>query len=230
MHIAGLQKLTLLDFPGRLACTVFLPGCNLRCPFCHNAPLVLPQRAMPPGMSSDELLAFLQKRKGRLQGVCITGGEPTLYGDLPELLREIRALGYEIKLDTNGSHPEMLQTILSEGLADYVAMDIKNSPQRYAETCGGIDILAQAEKSAALLMQSGIDYEFRTTLAHPLHRPEDMKSIGTWLQGAKRYFLQQFIDSGDLVASGCTALTAQEMEEMRQAVLPYIENTELRGV
>lgn len=230
MQIAGLQKLTLLDFPGRLACTVFLPGCNLRCPFCHNAPLVLPQRDMPPGMSCEELLAFLQKRKGRLQGVCITGGEPTLHDDLPELLRKIHILGYEVKLDTNGTHPEMLQAILRDGLADYVAMDIKNSPARYAEACGGIDILAQAEKSAALLMQSGIDYEFRTTLAHPLHRPEDMKAIGAWLQGAKRYFLQQFIDSGDLVASGCTALTAQEMEEMRQAVLPYIENTELRGI
>ena len=140
MQIAGLQKLTLLDFPGRLACTVFLPGCNLRCPFCHNASLVLPREDSPPGMSIAEFLDFLRKRKNRLQGVCITGGEPTLHPDLPDLLRQIHLLGYEVKLDTNGTHPEALRHILQENLVDYVAMDIKNSPQRYAETCGGITL------------------------------------------------------------------------------------------
>ena len=230
MQIAGLQKLTLLDFPGRIACTVFLPGCNLRCPFCHNASLVLPREDTPPPMTVDELLSFLDKRRGRLQGVCITGGEPTHYPDLPDLLRQIHLLGYEVKLDTNGTHPEVLRTILAEGLADYVAMDIKNSPARYAETCGGVDMLEQVKKSAALLMESGIDYEFRTTLAHPLHTAEDMVHIGAWLHGARQYFLQQFVDSGDLIGTGLSPLSQAEMEAMRQAVLPYIENTTLRGI
>ena len=229
MQIAGLQKLTLLDFPGRIACTVFLSGCNLRCPFCHNASLVLPRGELG-GTTEDELLAFLQKRRGRLQGVCITGGEPTLYPGLPDLLRKIRLLGYEVKLDTNGTNPHMLRVLLEEGLADYVAMDIKNSPAHYSETCGGVDVLAKVRESAALLMQSSIDYEFRTTLAHPLHTAEDAAAIGQWLSGAKRYFLQQFVDSGDLIGTGLSPLTPEEMEAMRQAVLPYIKETTLRGI
>ena len=229
MQIIGLQKLTLLDFPGRLACTVFLGGCNLRCPFCHNASLVLPQGDVS-GMTADELLAFLQKRRGRLQGVCVTGGEPTLCPDLPDLLRQIHLLGFEVKLDTNGTNPGMLRALLNEGLVDYVAMDIKNSPARYTETCGGADVLTQVKESAALLMESGVDYEFRTTLAHPLHTPEDMAAIGQWLHGAKRYFLQQFVDSGDLIGTGLTPLTPEEMAAMREAVLPYIEETTLRGI
>ena len=230
MHIAGIQKLTLLDFPGRIACTVFLSGCNLRCPFCHNASLVLPRQSAPAAMETEDLLAFLQKRRGRLQGVCVTGGEPTLYPDLPQLLRQIRLLEYEVKLDTNGTNPDMLSTILSEGLADYVAMDIKNSPTRYVETCGGADVLDKVRQSAALLMESGVDYEFRTTLAHPLHTREDLIAIGQWLQGAKRLFLQQFVDSGDLIGSGLSPLMPEEMEELRQAVLPYIKETTLRGI
>ena len=229
MQIIGLQKLTLLDFPGRLACTVFLGGCNLRCPFCHNASLVLPRGGVS-GMTADELLAFLQKRRGRLQGVCVTGGEPTLCPDLPDLLRLIPLLGFEVKLDTNGTNPGMLRALLNEGLADYVAMDIKNSPARYTETCGGADVLTQVKESAALLMESGVDYEFRTTLAHPLHTPEDMAAIGRWLHGAKRYFLQQFVDSGDLIGTGLTPLTPEEMAAMREAVLPYIKETTLRGI
>ena len=229
MQIIGLQKLTLLDFPGRLACTVFLGGCNLRCPFCHNASLVLP-RGDVSGMTADELLAFLQKRRGRLQGVCVTGGEPTLCPDLPDLLRQIHLLGFEVKLDTNGTNPALLRALLNEGLVDYVAMDIKNSPHRYAETCGGADVLTQVKESAALLMESGVDYEFRTTLAHPLHTPEDMAAIGQWLHGAKRYFLQQFVDSGDLIGTGLSPLTPEEMAAMREAVLPYIKETTLRGI
>ena len=229
MQIIGLQKLTLLDFPGRLACTVFLGGCNLRCPFCHNASLVLP-RSQRDCMTADELLAFLQKRRGRLQGVCVTGGEPTLCPDLPDLLRQIHLLGFEAKLDTNGTNPALLRALLNEGLVDYVAMDIKNSPARYAETCGGADVLTQVKESAALLMESGVDYEFRTTLAHPLHTLEDMAAIGRWLHGANRYFLQQFVDSGDLIGTGLTPFTPGEMEAMREAVLPYIKETTLRGI
>ena len=230
MHIAGLQKLTLLDFPGRIACTVFLGGCNLRCPFCHNASLVLPREDAPPPLTVDELLAFLQKRRGRLQGVCVTGGEPTLCPDLPDLLRQIHLLGYEVKLDTNGTNPTMLRALLDEGLVDYVAMDIKNSPHRYAETCGGMDVLDKVRESAALLMDGDTDYEFRTALAYPLHTVEDMAAIGHWLQGARRYFLQQFVDSGDLIGTGLTPLTPEEMEAMREAVLPYIKETTIRGI
>ena len=230
MQIAGMQKLTLLDFPGRVACTVFLNGCNLRCPFCHNASLVLHRDGAPPPLPQEELLAFLEKRRGRLDGVCVTGGEPTLCPYLPELLRQIKALGYDIKLDTNGSHPELLRSLIDDGLVDYVAMDIKNSPAHYRETCGGIDILPQVKESAALLMEGQVDYEFRTTLVHPLHCADDLLAIGQWLHGAKRYFLQQFIESGDLIGTGLSAFSAEEMEVMRQAVLPYIENTALRGL
>ena len=229
MHIHGLQKLTLLDYPGHTACTVFTGGCNYRCPFCHNATLVL-RPTEQPLIAAEEVLSFLKKRQGLLDGVCITGGEPTLHPELPDLLREIHTLGYSVKLDTNGTNPEMLRYILVENLADYVAMDIKNSPGRYAETCGGPDVLDKVKASAALRMQSGVDYEVRTTLVHPLHTREDMVAIGQWLQGARRYFLQQFIDSGDLIGEDLFALEPEEMEVLRQAVLPYIENTTLRGI
>lgn len=151
MRIGGLQKVTLLDYPGKVACTVFLPGCNLRCPFCHNPALVLPDRATG-GLSTEELIAFLETRRGKLDGVCVTGGEPTLYEDLPAMLRQIRALGFAVKLDTNGTNPDMLEALAQEGLLDYAAMDIKNSPDRYTETCGGVDLLGPVKRSAALLM------------------------------------------------------------------------------
>lgn len=230
MNIAGLQKTTLLDFPGHIACTVFLAGCNLRCPFCHNAPLVLPEQFQSPQMSQTELLSFLKTRQRKLRGVCITGGEPTLYRDLPQLLEEIRSLGFLTKLDTNGTNPSMLQSLLERHLVDYVAMDIKNSPSRYAQTCGNVDFLEQVKRSAALLMESGVDYEFRTTVCHPFHDAEAMAQIGQWLQGARRYYLQQFVDSGQLVGSGISAHTPQQLEQLRQAVLPFIENTYIRGI
>ena len=173
MNIAGLQKMTLLDFPGRIACTVFLPGCNLRCPFCHNASLVLPEREKDI-ITETELMDFLVSRKKKLDGVCVTGGEPTLYIDLPELLRKIKDLGFQVKLDTNGTNPKMLGRIIEDGLCDYVAMDIKNSPQKYTATCGGMDVLDKVKESAAILMQDRVDYEFRTTVMHPLHTPEDL--------------------------------------------------------
>ena len=230
MNISAVQKTTLLDYPGHLACTVFLPGCNLRCPYCHNASLVLPQRCCPGSISPEALLRFLEKRAGLLEGVCITGGEPTLHRELPALLRQIRQLGYLTKRDTNGSNPRMLSSLLEEGLLDYVAMDIKNSPARYRETCGGADIFPQARESAAMLMESGIEYEFRTTVCHPFHDPAQLKAIGAWLRGAKRYFLQPFVDSGDLVGSGVSALTDKELEALRNAVISDIPNTTVRGL
>ncbi len=230
MEIAGLQKTTLLDYPGQVACTVFLAGCNLRCPFCHNALLVLPQAVEPPRITQDELFTFLQKRRGKLDGVCITGGEPTLYPELPQLLRQIRELGFLTKLDTNGTHPQLLRKLLDEGLVDYVAMDIKNSPTHYAATCGGVDCLAQVQESAALLLEERVDYEFRTTVVHPFHTAQDFAAIGQWLQGARRYFLQQFQDSGQLIGAGLSPLTAEEMAAARAAVLPYIPQTTIRGL
>lgn len=229
MNIAGLQKMTLLDFPGRIACTVFLPGCNLRCPFCHNASLVLPEREKDI-ITQDALLEFLSSRKKKLDGVCVTGGEPTLYIDLPELLSSIKDMGFQVKLDTNGTNPEMLKQILDDGLCDYVAMDIKNSPQKYIATCGGIDVLERAKESAALLMDGTTEYEFRTTVMHPFHSPEDLQKIGQWLQGAKRYFIQNFVDSGDLLSPGNEALTENEMKDLLIAVQEYIPNAQLRGL
>ena len=229
MQIGALQKTTLLDYPGHIACTVFLPGCNLRCPYCHNPAMVLPGR-IAPELSQQELFAFLQKRRGILDGVCITGGEPTLHRDLPELIRSIRELGFLVMLDTNGTNPHMLEQLLREGLLSYVAMDIKNAPELYPVTCGGIDLLEPVRRSAALLMEEAPDYEFRTTVCAPLHTPEAMARIGRWLHGAKRYFLQSFVDSGDLVGSGVRALTEQELSALRQAVLEDIPNTRIRGI
>lgn len=230
MHITGLQKLTLLDFPERIACTVFIYGCNLRCPFCHNASLVV-TNSQEDHISEDELISFLQSRKGLLDGVCITGGEPTIYGDeLRALIQRIRELGFAVKLDTNGTNPALLTELINEGLLDYVAMDIKNSPEKYTKTCGGIDVLAKVQESVKILMNSDVEFEFRTTVCHPLHSTEDIRQIGAWLKGTPRYFIQQFVDSGNLIGSGMAPLSEGEMEEMRQAVLPWIPNAQVRGI
>ena len=205
MRIGGLQKLTLLDYPGKVACTVFLSGCNLRCPYCHNPGLVLPEQIEGSEIPEAEVLSFLERRKGKLDGVCITGGEPTLQPELPEFLEKLRRLGYAVKLDTNGTNPAMLKALLQERVLDYVAMDIKNSPSRYAETCGGIDCLSRVRESAALLMDGTVDYEFRTTVCAPLPTPRDMEELGRWLKGARRYFLQPFADSGGAVNGGAFA-------------------------
>lgn len=230
MEIAGLQKTTLLDYPEHIACTVFFAGCNLRCPFCHNPSLVLPESTPPPLMDEAALLAFLETRQGKLDGVCITGGEPTLQPELPQLLRQIRALGFLVKLDTNGTRPQVLRALLRDELVDYVAMDIKNSPERYRETCGGADVLRAVQESSQLLMERAPDYEFRTTVLHPFHTPVEIAAIGQWLQGAKHYFLQQFRDSGQLIGTGMSPLSSQEIEALRAAALPYLPQTIIRGV
>lgn len=228
MDIGGLQKTTLLDYPGKVACTVFLSGCNLRCPFCHNASLV--ERPVPPQMSEAEFFAFLRRRRGILDGVCVTGGEPTLRPDLPEFLAKIRELGFLVKLDTNGTNPALLRQLMGEGLVDYLAMDIKGAPSRYREICGGRDVLEPVRESAALLLRGCIPYEFRTTCVHPFHDPDSMAEIGAWIAGAQQYYLQGFVDSGDLIGTGMTALTREEMDALRRAVLTYVPNTQLRGV
>ena len=229
MYIGGMQKLTLLDYPGKVACTVFLSGCNLRCPYCHNPGLVLPERGNGSEMPVAEVLGFLDRRKGKLDGVCVSGGEPTLQPELPEFLEKLHDLGYAVKLDTNGTNPGMLKVLLRDGVLDYVAMDIKNSPSRYAETCGGADVLSRVQESADLLLNGTTGYEFRTTVCKPLHTERDMAEIGRWLRGAKHYFLQAFVDSGDLVSGGVQAHTQEELTRLRQVVLPYIPNTQLRG-
>lgn len=226
--IGGLQKVTLLDFPGKVACTVFLTGCNLRCPYCHNPDLVL-TKDNGKCISEKEFFEFLLSRKGKLDGVCITGGEPTLYPNLTNLIRRIREMGFLVKLDSNGTVPKILELLLREKLLDYVAIDIKNAPTRYAETCGA-DVIEQVKKSAALLKNSNIDYEFRTTVCHPFHSPDGMQEIGRWLHGAKRYFIQPFVDSDNLLGSGISAMAKPELKTLLKAVKPYIPAAELRGV
>ena len=229
MDIAGLQKNTLLDYPGKIACTVFLAGCNLRCPFCHNPSLVLPSRAEPPAMTERELLAFLKKRRGLLEGVCITGGEPTLHRDLRELVEKITALGYPVKLDTNGTNPRMLGQLLEAGLLSYVAMDIKNAPGEYQKTCGGADVAEQVAESVKILRNSGIPYEFRTTVVKPLHSEETLKALGQWLRGEEAYFIQNFRDTGDLVGHGLSPFSEEELQQLLSAVQPYLPNARIRG-
>lgn len=229
MKIHGLQKMTLLDFPGKVACTVFLGGCDLRCPFCHNAELL--DGTAPAVMEGEELLAFLRRRKGLLDGVAVTGGEPLLRGEeLERLAEQIRELGYPLKLDTNGTHPERLRRMIDGGLVSYVAMDIKNSPERYAQTCGLKEMdLGPVRESAALLLEGRTDYEFRTTTVAELHDAESFRKIGEWIRGAKRYYLQQFTDRDTVPFEGFHAPSAEEMGNYLKIVREFVPAAELRG-
>ena len=233
MKIVGIQKLTLLDYPGKVACTVFLNGCNFRCPYCHNAELL---GDVEPVMSVEALLAFLGKRQGILDGVCITGGEPTLHPQLPELLRAVRALGFAVKLDTNGYRPQVLGAVLGEGLADYVAMDLKNGPNDYAKTVGLDDPdLAKIRESIGLLMASGREFELRTTVVKPLHSGESLTSMADWLLEATggrkipRLFVQPFVDRDTVPIGGLSAPGGEELEQFRQILLACAESVEIRG-
>lgn len=232
MIIKGLQKITLLDFPGKVACTVFTAGCNFRCPFCHNASLVTHTETAKT-IPEEEIFAYLSHRRGILDGVGITGGEPLLQKDIAEFCRKIHDLGLLVKLDTNGSFPECLRDLIDQGLIDYVAMDIKNCKEAYAETCGLRDMSAELpkiEESIRLLMQSGIPYEFRTTVVRELHSKERIAQLAKEIAGAERFFLQTFTDSGDLIGEGLSAYSAEEMEELLALTKPYIPSAELRGI
>ena len=230
MILGGLQKLTLLDFPGTVACTVFTVGCNLRCPFCHNPSLV----NNPPEeyrLSEDEFFAFLEKRKGILDGVAITGGEPLLHADIAEFVAKIKTKGYKVKLDTNGSFPDRLEEILKSGNVDYVAMDIKNSPGKYAETVGipGFDV-SKIQRSIEIIRSSGIEHEFRTTVVSPLHDGESIAGAAEMVKGAPKYFLQNFVDSGNLInGEGMSALPEEELEKALAKAKDFIPLAEIRG-
>lgn len=233
MKIVGIQKLTLLDFPGKVACTVFLNGCNFRCPYCHNAELLGDADEV---MTVAGLLAFLRKRQGILEGVCITGGEPTLHPELPALLGEVRALGYAVKLDTNGYRPEILEAVLNQGLVDYVAMDLKNGPESYGETVGLAQVeLAKIRQSIRLLMASPVDFELRTTVANPLHSGETITSMANWLlettngKPIPRLFVQPFVDRDTVPVGGFSAPTGAELEQFCRILGPCAERVELRG-
>ena len=228
MKIKGLQKLTLLDFPGEIGCTVFLGGCNFRCPFCHNASIVLPERE-GENISEEQLLSFLDSRRGKLTGVCVSGGEPTVNSGLIELISKIKDRSLKVKLDTNGYSPKILRELIDRKLLDYVAMDIKNSEECYGRTVGidGFDT-SPIRESAALLMEGRMDFEFRTTVVRQLHTAESIRDIGKWLGGEEKFFLQTFKDSGDLLSDGLSAYSDGEMKELLRVLQEYIPNAELR--
>ena len=234
MKIAGLQKMTLLDYPGKVACTVFLGGCNFRCPFCHNSELIAGGETL---MQQEDLLAFLQKRKGLLDGVCITGGEPTLQKDLPQLLADIKALGYAVKLDTNGYRPEVLKHLLDAGLVDYVAMDVKSDPAGYAQVAGlpGLE-LSKIEESLRLLLSGPVEYELRTTLVEPLHDENSILGVRDWLhilgdgKKVKQYFLQPFVDRDTVLFEGFRPPEVAKLLKYQQILRSCAEKVEIRGV
>ena len=230
IKIHGFNKLTLLDYPGYLAATIFLGHCNLRCPFCHNAGLVLSPDEEPV-IPLEEVLATLRKRKGILDGVCITGGEPTMNVRLPELAGRIKEMGYKVKLDTNGTHPAMLKEMVKQGLVDYVALDIKNCPEKYAMTAGvkEIDLLPVME-SAEFLKSGAVDYEFRTTVVKELHKKEDMRKIGQWIAGSRRYFLQCYKESEQVIRPVFSSYSKEQLENYRLMLLEYIPQVEIRGI
>lgn len=230
MVIQGLQKLTLLDFPGKVACTVFLAGCNFRCPFCHNASLVV-DTYKNKEIPEEEFFAFLNKRKGILDGVCVTGGEPLLQSGMEEFLEKIKSLGFLVKLDTNGSFPDKLIRIVELKLVDYVAMDIKNSQESYGKTIGIEDYdISKVHKSVNYLLRGNVPYEFRTTVVREFHQRSDFESIGRWIGGASRYYLQQFVDSGDVIREGLHGYNQDIMNQALEVVKKSVQTAQLRGL
>ena len=229
MNIQGYNKVTLLDYPGHVACTVFTGGCDFRCPFCHNAPLVLDPNFSP--VDAEAFFSFLDKRKGILDGVAVTGGEPLLHRDMPDFLARIRGMGFKVKLDTNGNHPDLLGIILDRGLADYVAMDIKNSPERYAQTVGipGYTV-EKVRECLDLLRASGVEYELRTTAVKEYHDAASFAGIARFIEGTPKYFIQNFVDSGAVLSDGLHGFTAEELGAFADTVRPFVGSVSVRGV
>lgn len=229
MNFYGLQKVTLLDYPGKIASTVFVGGCNLRCPFCHNGTLVSSPATYKP-IPEAEIFAILKQRTKVLDGICVTGGEPLLY-DIAPFLTKVKELGLRVKLDHNGTAPRELQSLISQQLVDYVAIDIKNSPDKYASTVG-IDTfdITPVLQTIQLLLHSDVDYEFRTTVVKELHTAADFHEIGAMIAGAKRYFLQQFINSGDILHNtSFHACSYEEMQTFANIAKLYVSDVQIRG-
>ncbi|MBN1777737.1 MAG: anaerobic ribonucleoside-triphosphate reductase activating protein [Clostridiales bacterium] len=228
--IAGLQKMTLLDYPGKVAATVFVSGCNFRCPYCHNASLVFPA-GKAREIAEVDLLAFLSSRKGLLDGVCVSGGEPLLWDELNALLRKIKEMGFLVKLDTNGSFPEKMKHLVESGLVDAVAMDVKHAPAKYGLAAGtSVGVLPAIRKSVKYLLTNPVDCEFRTTVVKGMHTPDDIAEIGRWLRGAGKYFLQNFVDSPDVLAPGLQGAEPDELQALLSAARKYVPNAQIRGV
>lgn len=230
MKLAGLQKLTLLDFPGIMAAVVFTAGCNFRCPFCHNASLV--EGSNDDFLSTDEVLKFLKLRQGILEGVVITGGEPLLHKDIDTFIKEIKNLGYKVKVDTNGTNPTLLKRLVEQKLVDYVAMDIKHSPLEYEKAVGTNNFsMTAVEESKEFLLSDKIDYEFRTTIVKGIHTKEGIINLAKWIEGAKRYYLQHYKASdGVLAPTGLDAFSKDEMEEILSEVSHFVKKSEIRGI
>ena len=229
MEFAGLQKISLVDYEGKVACTLFTAGCNFRCSFCHNADLVIYAKNVNY-IPFDEILDYLNKRKGMLDAVVITGGEPTLMPDLKEKLYEIKKLGYKIKLDTNGTNPDIVKELVDLKLIDYVAMDIKNSYEGYSKTVGLENINEKAIlESINYLLSGAVDYEFRTTLVREFHNDDDIRNIAKMIKGAKRYYLQEFKNSGHCIDSNLHEVPLHDAMRFKSILLPYINEVKLRG-
>lgn len=229
IKISGLQKTTLLDYPGHVAATVFLGGCNFRCPFCHNADLIT--GPIPVAYTEEEVLGFLKKRAGILEGICITGGEPTLQEGLASFIEKVKMLGLLVKLDTNGYRPDILKSLCSRGLIDYVAMDIKSGKSGYSKTagCAGLQ-LSFVDESIRFLLQGNIPFEFRTTVVKELHTEADFREIGPWIAGAGRYYLQSYKDSGNVLMPEFSAWDKETLSVFAGLVAPYVGEVSLRGV
>lgn len=230
MQIHGLQKTTLLDFPGHVASTIFFGGCNFRCPFCHNMNLVL-NAANEPVISEEELFHHLNSRIGILDGVCITGGEPTLQKDLVPFIEKIKSLGYLVKLDTNGTNPNVIEELISKKLIDYIAMDIKSSPKDYAKVAGleSFDFDG-VKRSISILINGTVPYEFRTTMVKEYHSPETVREIGELIHGAMAYYLQSFVDSDFVPNHDLHAFSKEELLGFVEVLKPHVETVELRGI
>jgi len=229
MKFHGIVKSTVLDYPGLMACTLFTGGCNFRCPFCQNASLVL-NPLSEPTLDPDEIEDFLIHRVGLLDGVCITGGEPLLQADITEFVAHVKSLGFQVKIDTNGSFPEKLEELIRGGCVDYIAMDIKSSPEGYAQASGlqSFD-MTPLYKSVNLIKESGIDHEFRTTLVKELHSEKDIIAIGKWLGKDQKYFLQTFLDKGMNIKSGLHGFSKKEEENFQKILNSYIDSVSIRG-
>ena len=230
MNICGYQKTTLLDYPGHVAATIFTGGCNFRCPFCHNADLVI-NSSITNSISEEEIFSFLKKRKNVLSGICITGGEPTLQPDLPEFIQKVRSLGYKIKLDTNGYRPEVIAALLTKNLLDYIAMDIKTGFSNYTKVSGVPNLnIKHIKESISLIENSDISYEFRTTVVKELHTETDFQEIALTLSSQSPYFIQSFKDSGNILIPGLSSCDIETLNNYLSIIKERIPNAAVRGI